>query len=200
MNSFAPNNDATFTKPTQEFSPFENNLVENGVSEAALPDKADQEPDQMNGESIGAHRDFKPKVPSLIRQLQGQIVELGVDSVTFSCEFKNATGVGWSFNGKVLAPDDKYDIAMDGNEVVLTVKDVGLEDSGVYICYAINTDGRVTTVGYLSVRGIFEKQSQSGLSIFSYRTIIMCVSYFRSLKPPSWTPIPYLPEIGHDNS
>ncbi|KAM7537943.1 hypothetical protein Aperf_G00000079361 [Anoplocephala perfoliata] len=152
VNSFSSKNDVAFTKHAQEFEPFDNNLVENGESEAALPDEFDQEQDHINGETMDVQRDFKPEVPVLIRQLQGQIVDLGVDSVTFSCEFKNATGVGWSFNGKALAPDDKYDITMDGSEVILTVKDVGLEDSGVYVCYAVNTDGRVTTVGYLSVR------------------------------------------------
>uniref|UniRef100_A0A5K3EN24 non-specific serine/threonine protein kinase n=1 Tax=Mesocestoides corti TaxID=53468 RepID=A0A5K3EN24_MESCO len=117
------------------------------------PDAASATPehDQLNG-AIAIQPGFHPEVPILLRQLQGQIVDLGVGSVTFSCQFKNATGVGWSFNGKALAPDDKYDITLEGNDVNLVVKDIGLEDSGVYACHAVNTDGRVTTVGYLSVR------------------------------------------------
>lgn len=143
MNSVTPLNDVSSAEPIKEGTPIENDLAEN------------DEIDQMNVVARDAREEFKPQVPFLIRQLQGQIVELGIDSVTFSCEFRNATGVGWSFNGKALGPDEKYDIRMNGNEVILTVKDVGLDDSGVYICYAVNTDGRVTTVGYLSVRGKF---------------------------------------------
>ncbi|VDL60884.1 unnamed protein product, partial [Hymenolepis diminuta] len=140
MNSVTSLNDVSSMEPIEEVAPIENDLAEN------------DEIDQMNMVTRDAREEFKPQVPFLIRQLQGQIVELGIDSVTFSCEFRNATGVGWSFNGKALGPDEKYDITMNGNEVILTVKDVGLDDSGVYICYAVNTDGRVTTVGYLSVR------------------------------------------------
>ncbi|KAM3173269.1 hypothetical protein ACTXT7_012839 [Hymenolepis weldensis] len=140
MNSVTPLNDVSSTEPIEEVAPIENDLSEKDVV------------DQMNAINGDAREEFKPQVPFLIRQLQGQIVELGIDSVTFSCEFRNATGVGWSFNGKALGPDEKYDIRMNGNEVILTVKDVGLDDSGVYICYAVNTDGRVTTVGFLSVR------------------------------------------------
>ena len=151
----------------QEFSPqinnispsekFEtNDIVENGEP---YDHESTNETDQFNGDIVEVESNYKLEVPVLLRQLQGQIVELGVESVTFSCEFKNATGVGWSFNGKALAPDDKYDIIMEGRNVILTVKDVGLEDSGIYVCYAINKDGRVTTVGYLSVRGKCENKA-----------------------------------------
>ncbi|CDS41841.2 expressed conserved protein [Echinococcus multilocularis] len=149
-NSFAPMNDIPLTEQfgdKEESSPL-NEVVENGE----LVDHEFGEVDHVNEDARDEQSSFKPEVPILLRQLQGQIVELGVRSVTFSCEFKNATGVGWSFNGKVLAPDDKYDITMKGSEVILTIKDVELEDSGIYVCYAVNTDGRVTTVGYLSVR------------------------------------------------
>lgn len=150
-NSFAPMRDIPIT---ESFGAKEDFLSLNEVVENGEPvDHESVEADQINGDATEVQSGFKPEVPILLRQLQGQIVELGVESVSFSCEFKNATGVGWSFNGKALAPDDKYDITMVGSEVILTIKDVGLEDSGIYVCYAVNTDGRVTTVGYLSVRG-----------------------------------------------
>ncbi len=124
------------------------------MESAAVPvveNNVDAAPPAVNG--TAEEPAFKPEVPNLIRQLQGQIVEAGAAAVTFNCEIKNATGVGWSFNGKALAPDDKYDIVMGDGGIVLTVKNVTTEDSGIYVCYGVNTDGRVTTVAYLSVRG-----------------------------------------------
>ncbi len=149
------------------------------MESAAVPvveNNVDAAPPAVNG--TAEEPAFKPEVPNLIRQLQGQIVEAGATAVTFNCEIKNATGVGWSFNGKALAPDDKYDIVMGDGGIVLTVKNVTTEDSGIYVCYGVNTDGRVTTVAYLSVRGKREPSSSSSSFVISLMHF-----FFRSSDP-----------------
>lgn len=144
--------------PVEDIVGEEHDFVEqhesNGI-EPATTDIEEAENEEVPSEEIAILNgsDFTPEVPILVGQLQGQIVEAGALAVNFSCAIKNATGIGWSFNGKPLGPDEKYDIQMGPDEITLTVKDVNSEDTGVYVCYGVNTDGRVTTVGYLSVRG-----------------------------------------------
>lgn len=130
---------------------LENGTSSNGVEEI---NRDDVEEDISNDveDTILNDVGLVRSLPIVLQQLKGQIVEVGSD-VSFTCEFKNFEALGWSVNGKAIAPSDRITMSADGGIVHLCVKEVTVDDSGDYICYAINGDGKAYTVTNLSVRG-----------------------------------------------
>lgn len=98
--------------------------------------------------------------PAFVQPLRSEIKVAEHSTLKLECEVvsQSPPAVLWLANGVVIQPSKKYSMYATGTKRVLEVRDVVMEDTGVYTCRITNELGEAVTSTTLYVTGAEKKR------------------------------------------
>ena len=126
-----------------------NVIVDRLVQTVTTPDKTAREKKKASLANVPRYvaPTFHKKLQSLMSK-SGKLVRL-------HCQFDGqpCPSVTWYRNEAIINPSDRFKIKSEANTSTLEICNVGVNDSGIYTCRAVNEAGSASTTANIVVAG-----------------------------------------------